>query len=74
MSNRFKIGDLVEVCDELWNRAAIRVIGTVSGAEPYLLQQIDSQTGHAIGVQFTAAEHALIPARADVLAEYKTLD
>lgn len=74
MSQRFKLGDLVEVGDELWNRAAIRVVGIVSGDEPYVLQQIDSQTGHAIGVQFTAAEHALIPARADVLAEYKTLD
>lgn len=73
MSNRFKVGDLVEVCDELWNRAAIRVVEIVSGAEPYLLQQIDAETGNAIGVQFTAAEDALIPARAEVLAEYKSL-
>ena len=73
MANRFSVGDLVEVADELWNRAAIRIVGICGGAEPYLLQQIDSDTGAAIGARFTASDDALIPARADVLAEYKTL-
>lgn len=73
MTQRFAVGDLVEVADELWNRAAIRVVAITGDAEPYLLQQIDSDTGAAIGVQFTASDDALIPARADVLAEYKTL-
>ncbi|GAS94874.1 hypothetical protein MMAG44476_21932 [Mycolicibacterium mageritense DSM 44476 = CIP 104973] len=73
MSLRFTVGDLVEVADELWNRAAIRVVGISGGDEPYVLQQIDSDTGAAIGVQFTASDSALIPARADVLAEYKYL-
>lgn len=70
MSATFAVGDLVEVADELWNRAALRVVGIVGGAEPYLLHQIESETGNTIGVQFTASADALIPVRPDVLAEY----
>lgn len=78
MSPGFAVGDIVEVADELWNRAAIRIVGFRDGhgrgPQPYICQQVSSTDASLIGVQFTAAASALIPVRPDVLAEYPPLD
>jgi hypothetical protein len=53
MTNRFSVGDIVEIVDELRNRAAIRVVGFRHGhgrrPKPYICRRVGSADGSLIG-------------------------